>query len=343
MTPIPPHEFALARAEERWIVEGGEPRLLELRAESGHAIVTEADGIVRIDARSRAYFPTSSSYGGADDRLFAAILDALPPARRFHVRRLLLTRSVTAMDGTTFEQAERLVTIRGGAAGIVLRLDGHAADVVFDLADLLASPQPDARPAPWREVPLAWLRGSAAILFHEAIGHPAEVGAAPVSWPRWLRVFDDPAHDGLGAMARDDTGRAAAAADLTAGETPHAWRREGYRDLPLRRMTNVVVRAENSGALPLPRIEIDILGGGRWDPLTDLVEIRVAAARLVESEGATPLLPFTWRARRAAIPALLAGAAGEPASYPGVLCSHEGQRIAVGSWAPVVVTREPAE
>src|SRR5438067_1789349 len=43
-----------------------------------------------------------------------------------------------------------------------------------------------------------------------------------------------------------------------------------------------------------------------------------------------------WREQ---IAASIAGAIGEPIHYPGVICSREGQELAVGSFAPVMVTR----
>jgi hypothetical protein len=82
--------------------------------------------------------------------------------------------------------------------------------------------------------------------------------------------------------------------------------------------------------MPADATEIDLVAGGSYDPLTDTVTIHVAAS----SAGA-----FTLRRTRAEVAASLAGAFGEPLRYPGVICSREGQELAVGSFAPVMITR----
>ena len=148
---------------------------------------------------------------------------------------------------------------------------------------------------------LHWLNGSGAVLLHEAIGHPAEHGEAPLALPPWLRV-----------------------------DIPLALRRESFRDVPLLRMTNVRVAQEGAPFdLPEERIEIHLLGGGQYDPLTSLVTIHVA----VSDAGA-----FDIVAPRERIARSLLGARGEPERYPGVICSREGQELYVGSYAPQILT-----
>ncbi|HLJ74830.1 MAG TPA: hypothetical protein VKU62_09610 [Thermoanaerobaculia bacterium] len=164
-----------------------------------------------------------------------------------------------------------------------------------------------------------WRNGSAAVLLHEAIGHAAEHGHEPLDWPKWLRVRDE---------SRDGT------ADLLAGEAPLGTRRESFRDVPLRRMTRLVA-AQHDASFELPddRVEIHLIAGGAYEPLTEIVTINVA----VSDAG-----PFTIRAARRAIARSLAGATGAPIRYPGVICSREGQELYVGSHAPVIVTTDIA-
>ena len=163
---------------------------------------------------------------------------------------------------------------------------------------------------------LIWRNGSGAVLLHEAIGHAAEHHAPPVAWPEWLTV-----HDEAPGIATRDLLR----------EPPATLRRESFRDVPLPRMTNLVARQHGAPfEAPAGAIEIQLVAGGSYDPLTDLVRIDVA----VSSAG-----PFTIRNTRANIAASLIGAAGEPIEYPGVICSREGQELVVGSHAPVLVTR----
>jgi hypothetical protein len=334
---IPPHELAVERIEERWVVEEGRPRLLELRAEGGRTRLTPGDPAFR--AESIPFFPRSDSFGGAGDRIFSALLDALPPAARFHVRRVAIFRTAIPEDGGILRDATSFCTMKGAGGTLVMRLSVDAPDLLFESLDLLESGGDGVRPDP-HALPLAWLRGTGAVLFHEALGHPAEAGAPRLKWPPWLRVVDDPSHEGLGAMEFDDTGRRIAAADLTRGACPMAARRESYRDEPLVRMTNVVVSTAGAPFPPLPdpRLEALLLGGGRWDPVTDLVSIRVIRARRVVAGIASTAAPFTWRAPRTRIPSLLVGGGGPLLAYPGVACGDEGQRIPVGSFAPAIVT-----
>ena len=108
---------------------------------------------------------------------------------------------------------------------------------------------------------LVWHNGSAAVLLHEAIGHAAEHGAPTVEWPSWLHV-----------------------------EAPLAMRRESFGDVPLLRMTHLRARQENAPfALPAERVDIHLVAGGGYDPLTDVVTLHVAVPR------------FTIRTTRSAV------------------------------------------
>ncbi|HJT16164.1 MAG TPA: hypothetical protein VJ853_02190 [Thermoanaerobaculia bacterium] len=164
-----------------------------------------------------------------------------------------------------------------------------------------------------------WKNGSAAVLLHEAIGHAAEHGHEPLDWPAWLSVRDE---------------SRAGTADLIAGEAPRASRRESFRDVPLRRMTTLA--AEQHGApldVPDDAINIYLVAGGAYEPLTEIVTINIA----VSDAGA-----FTIRAPRRSVARSLLGATGNPIRYPGVICSREGQELYVGSHAPVIVTSDIA-
>ncbi|MGA8806954.1 MAG: hypothetical protein WB973_03680 [Thermoanaerobaculia bacterium] len=149
--------------------------------------------------------------------------------------------------------------------------------------------------------PIVWLNGSAAVLLHEAFGHASEHEAAPVGWPRWLSI-----------------------------DAPLTPRRETFRDVPLLRMKHVIARQHDAPfALRDERVEVQLVAGGAYDPITDIVTIDVA----VSSAG-----PFTIRRPRAELAASLIGASGEPLRYPGVICSREGQELYVASHAPVMIT-----
>ncbi|MDQ3281754.1 MAG: hypothetical protein M3Q69_10105, partial [Acidobacteriota bacterium] len=158
---------------------------------------------------------------------------------------------------------------------------------------------------------LLWRNGSGAVLLHEAVGHPAEHAQPPIELPQWLEV-----------------------------ENPLTMRRASHRDVPLLRMNNLIARQRNAPFdLPKERIEVLLVDGGFYDPLTETVTIRIAAADLVEGDRVQRIAPFTIRDTRANIIQSLTGASGEPLRYPGVICSREGQELVVGSHAPLLLTR----
>jgi hypothetical protein len=174
------------------------------------------------------------------------------------------------------------------------------------------------------DLPIVWQNGSAAVLLHEAVGHAAEAGAVPAPWPRWLRVRDEP------SIALDDCGIPAVASNLLR-DPPQSLRRESFRNVPLRRMHNLVARIDDAPfERPPLAIDVFLISGGAFDPLSDVVTIDVA----VSTAG-----PFSLRMKRDDVARSLAGASGPPLRYPGVICSVEGQRLFVGSHAPVMVTR----
>lgn len=146
---------------------------------------------------------------------------------------------------------------------------------------------------------LLWSNGSAAVLLHELIGHPLEHGVQPSNLPSWLHL-----------------------------DIPLAMRRATFRDIPLLRMQHV--RASQTNA-PFEAnddpVAITLIDGGSYDPLTDVVTLDIAASSI----GA-----FTLQEPRERF--VLAGARGEPARYPGVICSREGQELVVGSYAPEMLT-----
>ncbi|HEV2720141.1 MAG TPA: hypothetical protein VG323_08990 [Thermoanaerobaculia bacterium] len=258
--------FSIAAIDELWLHGTlAERRLMHGRAEQ------RGDEIIATDAR--------------DEALVARCERAMTKLRAAMPRDAERVRLVARSDSAT-------MTVEIGGVSIVTTPEFVAEDV-----KLLRQPPV---PCPLSTVPLLWHNGSAAVLLHEAFGHPLELGIAPVEWPSWLRV-----------------------------DCPMEMRRASFSDVPLRRMTRVVVSHENAPfALPSPRIDVHLVRGGAYDPLTDVVTIDVAVPR------------FTIRATRAEIASSIAGAIGEPIRYPGVVCSREGQELVVGSYAPVIVTRE---
>ncbi len=155
-----------------------------------------------------------------------------------------------------------------------------------------------------------WQNGSASVLLHEAIGHALEHNHEPIEWPAWLHV-----------------------------DIPLQMRRATFRDVPLKRMQHLKATQNNAPfELPNRRIEVLLVAGGAYEPLTEDVTIRIAAADLVDDDERVRLAPFELRESRANIARALIGAEGDAIRYPGVICSREGQELVVGSYAPRMLT-----
>lgn len=290
--------FAIATREELWI--GG--RVMESRLAHGQAV--DRDGAIEAsDAPVEALLQDSAR---ELERLRAALSPDLAPLVRLVVEARL--------DGVS-----SAVVLADGRHSVVSSAEHASLDREL-LRRAAAVPAP-AGVFDYRGRPIVWTAGSGAVLLHEAAGHPAEHGHAPLPWPRWL-------------AARDG------AVDLLAGERPAAMRRASFADRPLARMTEVrVTQVAAPFELPLPRIEVFLVDGGSYEPLTELVTVAVAAADLVHESGRTERLPpFEIREPRASVARSLTGASGEPTRYPGVVCSREGQELIVASFAPLLVT-----
>jgi hypothetical protein len=206
-----------------------------------------------------------------------------------------------------------------GVAVIVVLRDGNCS-VVTDLANFdrdlellrsIAGLPPESAAMDPHSYPLVWRNGTAAVLLHEAVGHGREVGQPEEAWPDWLQI-----------------------------EIGFAERRASFRDVPLRRMTHLTARQTGAPSMiPDARIEVLLVEGGAYDPLTGLVSVRISAADFIDRD-ATPvrLPPFVFSAHRERIARSVVAAHGEPIRYPGVICSREGQQVFVSSAAPLLVT-----
>lgn len=211
----------------------------------------------------------------------------------FRDARVRLVARATREDGV--EVVETTITV--GIEGISVVTTPATALIDYDLLRAAQETRATVKGA----LPIVWRNGSAAVLLHEAIGHAAEHDAVPVPWPSWLSV-----------------------------EAPLVFRRASFRDVPLPRMRHVTARQNGAPfVVPETRIEVQLIAGGAYDPITDVVTINVAAS----TAG-----PFTIRRTRAEIAVSLLGATGELIRYPGVICSREGQELYVASYAPVVLT-----
>lgn len=231
-----------------------------------------------------------ATFVAAAQRELDRLRDAMPTG--FTVR--LVAESGT--EGTT-----GTITVRHGPLSIVTTPEQMKEDVELlrRAATRSAGFRPAGPPSASRPLPLLWLNGSAAVLLHELLGHPLEHGLDALELPEWLRV-----------------------------DIPLSMRRATFRDVPLLRMQHVHASQRDAPyELPDERIEITLIDGGAYDPLTDIVTLRVAASSIGSFTLVEPRARFVFT-----------GAHGEPERYPGVICSREGQELVVGSRAPIVVT-----
>lgn len=276
--------YAAASREELW----SKGSLAESRLTCGEARHDEL-GIIAVDTLDAELL-------GDCDEWIATLRGFLEPDLRMRL----------VAHATRDDSSGLIVATLGGRS--VVTTPPHAAE---DLRLLRTLPVTDgtARPAPG-DVPIVWRNGSAAVLAHEAIGHPLECGVDPAGLPDWLHV------------------------DVALEE-----RRASFRDVPLTRMRHVrVAQSEAPFVLPPSRIEVLLLDGGGYDPLTDTVTIRVAAAMLIDGAAKLPLAPFEICEPRTGLLRAIIGASGDATRYPGVICSREGQEVFVESYAPDLIT-----
>ena len=358
MQSLSAHLYASVVREHLWLVSQDSARLLEERVETGFAFSQVEGGRTSIDACDRisALRPEARRLLGVEPSALAsmladtvsgdesALLENFRPVgnRLFRVRSLRRARYVSngrvddaqtsAWITASREDTSHSVTV----ACTEEELSDHLPALLEDPNDCVQTP-----PGDWRNLPILWPAGSASVLLHEAVGHPAERGLAPEGLPRWLTVADRPSRPGGGTMRLDDCANAAEDKLLSDGATPSCFRRESFRSVPLRRMSNLFAEVrDDAPQIDLPRrfLSVRIVDRGDFDPLTDLVRLTTAVADLIDGDEVTRLSPFTLESTREKICNSIAGGEGPPMCYPGVLCSEDGQKLPVGSFAPVILT-----
>ena len=260
----------------------------------------------RLVERRLAHGQAYEEEGGihASDACDAALLAICDAAmNELHAFVVADARTHLVAEANSTEGVTRTIVVTLGDRSVVTTPEHWAHDVAL----LRSAGVGNAAP---RHVPFVWKNGSGAVLLHEAIGHPREHGQSSIALPPWLSVA-----------------------------APLKLRRASFKDVPLQRMTDVVAHQRDAPfVLPEQRIEIMLVDGGSYDPLTELVTLRIAAANLVEGQRVTALAPFTIHETREVMIRSIVGATGKTERYPGVVCSREGQELVVGSYAPVLLT-----
>lgn len=276
--------YAAASREELW----SKGSLVESRLTCGEAIHDDV-GIAAVDTLDADLISLC-------DQWIGALRQFLQPDLRM---RLVAHATRESSSGIM------VATLEGRS--IVTTPPHAAADI--ELLRMITPHEMPSRRAP-NGVPILWRNGSAAVLAHEAIGHPLEYGLRPDGLPEWIDF------------------------DVVLEQ-----RRASFRDVPLTRMRHVrLAQSAAPFALASRRIEVLLLDGGGYDPLTDMVTIRVVVADLIDAGTITPLAPFEIFESREPLLRSIAGACGVPVRYPGVICSREGQELFVESFAPDLIT-----
>ena len=331
------HVFASMTADEVWAVSGGKRALLSSRVEKGRALTRLGARGFEIDASDRLesgeqellQFPPDS-----EGRIATALGWLDRPAR---IRLVRHARAVLNGELRDVRSEEVVAVSTSPHCSIVCTIEqlnefgpllDHSTAGLGDIDD-------------HRRHPIEWANGTSAVLMHELVGHPAERGVHDLRWPEWLSVVDRPG-DLMGSV--DDCGEAVQETELTRGGGSLPWRRSSFRDAPMKRMCSTSVSGGTVTALlPEDRIRIRLLSGGRYEPLRDRVILGVAVADWVSGASSTPLAPFTIEERRHTVVSSLVGECGPEATYPGVICFDEGQRVYVPSRGCGLLTRPFAE
>lgn len=279
-----PSRFAGATCEELW----SRGQLLERRLSCGQA-VDDSEGIIATDV--------------AEPSLVAAATASIEAMRKLLEPDL---RMRLVADARPDETSETIVATLAPYSIVTTPADIGSQ---LQLLRQIASETPVLRQHA-SGLPLLWKNGSAAVLAHEAFGHPLEHGHEPLPFPSWLSV-----------------------------DIALELRRASFRDVPLLRMRHVRLSQEAAPfVLPPRRLEILLVDGGAYEPLTETVTVHVSAADLVDGDEVLRIGGFDIVESRAGIVRSITGASGDPERYPGVICSREGQELHVESSAPLVLT-----
>ena len=340
LDPSPGPGYAEHTLDEVWRLDG-EARLSNRRVTIGVALPSRRQEAWSIEATTDLSSPPAADLG---DRLLSlavleshrdAILDRIGRLHRALSIRVVLSHRLDGANESLTSLIRLEAADEAGLPFALLTTPRHLTEDIERLEGLLCRPaEVDRRDL--ETLPLLWGLGTGGVLLHESAGHPAGVVPA-VDWPHWLRVIDDP---GV-ASFEIPIGEAPRArrADLLASEAPRSRRRASFREHPMARMSTLVATAEDAPfELPDRHVEIELAEGGSWDPLSERVELRVLIASLVEGERRSRLAPFVITAERRTIAQSLKGSRGPAVRYPGVLCSEQGQRVPVGTFAPDLIT-----
>ncbi|HKD19373.1 MAG TPA: metallopeptidase TldD-related protein [Thermoanaerobaculia bacterium] len=291
-----------------------------LRSETGGEPLPIRTAARTEDVEAVTLFPDAERWS----RRLAGLFARHAPRHAFRFRIRQTERSVVADGGRSGSSVRRLLSLEGrftaaSRAGDEERPFSFHAPQSESAADELKSelaaaavPRDRALPAPSGDTDVLLAGGSAAVLFHEVLGHPleADVEASPLrNLPDArlsvsdLEVLDDPRRlDLFGGYENDDEGVAPRAARLVAsghlggritdrahaaapGSSGHG-RRSGAADAPRPRGANVVVSPGSADSDEMLRrlgngLWIDVFSGGSVELASGTFRLRFPRARRV--------------------------------------------------------------
>lgn len=237
--------------------------------------------------------------------------------------RTVRDRRVLELDGEVFrtETIIHYLTLR--TRHVVCTLVATDPDALLPHATRLSAAA--APPDEVSRLPILFRNGTGAVVAHETLGHPSELAPSPMRLA--FEVHDQPGET-LFDRDFDDVGNRLEAADLGLGEQPRAFRASDWRQVPIRRMTNLVVTARDAARAPMRHLAIDLIESATVKD--DVVHLRIAGASVVDETTQRRTGGFTLSFPRYSF-ADFQPASIETSTYPGVVCSAEGQRAPVGS------------
>jgi predicted Zn-dependent protease len=291
-----------------------------LRSETGGEPLPIRTAAGPEEAEAAALFPDAERWS----RRLAGLFARHAPKHAFRFRIRQTERSVVADGGHAGSSTRRLLSLEGRFTAASRAGDEErpfffhapqsesAADELKSELAAAAAPRDRPVPAPAGSADVLLAGGSAAVFFHEVLGHPLEADAetsplrhlpeARVSVSD-LEVLDDPRRlDLFGGYERDDEGVAPRAVRLVAsgrlagrltdrahaaapGSTGHG-RRSGPTDAPRPRGANVIVSPGSADADEMLRrlgngLWIDAFSGGSVELASGSFRLRFPRARRI--------------------------------------------------------------
>lgn len=320
------HLFATAMVEH-FCPGAGRETESSFRIECGQALTTTTpDGRFNIEGTDSLdqslAIPLSPE---ARDYLASVECQGPPGTSEADVRFITRRRAIVSETLETLDEQSFAIVSTRSLRGVVA-----SADAAAFAAFLSGSDAENAGHCSDRSLSLLFAHGSATVLLHEAIGHPAELGQfAP--WPSWLRISDAP------PFAVDDLGAPTFAIDLLR-QTPQTWRRFHWRDAPLQRMSNLQVEvADITADRPKHYIEVVLVDEGSWDPLSGMITLAITLAYEVNGGERFRIEPFRIALAINALPNSIAAIGRGSIDYPGVICGLAGQTLRVSGSAPDIL------